>query len=71
MARRMTVRNFAEHLGVSDRVVSKWEAGRERVVPRPVNQAALDTSLSRCDPATRARFRQFIQDQAVHPTALG
>lgn len=67
-ARRMSIRDFAEHLGVSDRVVSKWEAGGEDVVPRPVNQAALDTSLSRCDAATRARFLRLIQDQAVDPT---
>src|SRR5262245_9156160 len=26
-ARRMTVRQFGEHLGVSDRMVSHWEAG--------------------------------------------
>jgi DNA-binding transcriptional regulator YiaG len=25
-ARRMSVREFAAHLGVSDRMVSKWEA---------------------------------------------
>ncbi len=52
----MSIREFAAHLGVSERMISKWEAGRENIRPRPVNQAALDTSLARCDPDTQARF---------------
>ena len=39
-AYRMSVREFARHLGVSDRMVSKWEAGAADMRPRPVNQAA-------------------------------
>ncbi|WP_018785312.1 DNA-binding transcriptional regulator [Micromonospora sp. CNB394] len=30
-ALRMSIRDFAEHLGVSERTVSKWEAGRDAV----------------------------------------
>jgi Sulfatase-modifying factor enzyme 1 len=52
----MSIREFAAHLGVSERMISKWEAGRENIRPRPVNQAALDTSLTRCDPDAQARF---------------
>jgi Helix-turn-helix len=52
-ALRMSVRAFAEHLGVSARMVSKWEAG---AVPRPVNQAALDTALTRGGHDVRSRF---------------
>ncbi len=55
-ARRMSVREFAAHLGVSDRMVSKWEAGGSTIRPRPVNQAALDTSLSRAGAEVKARF---------------
>lgn len=58
-ARRMSVREFAGHLGVSSRMVSKWEASGTGIRPRPVNQAALDTSLLRTDPHTRARFQQI------------
>lgn len=58
-ARRMSVRGFADHLGVCSRMVSKWEASGTGIRPRPVNQAALDTSLLRADPHTRARFQQF------------
>jgi transcriptional regulator with XRE-family HTH domain len=55
-AMRMTVRDFAAYLGVSDRMVSKWEAGGTGLVPRPVNQAALDTCLDRASGDVRARF---------------
>lgn len=59
-ARRMSVREFAAHLGVSDRMVSKWEAGGERIHPRPINQAALDSSLSLVPPEVRERFFMVI-----------
>lgn len=64
-ARRMSIRDFAEHLGVSDRMVSKWEAGGERIQPRPVNQAALDESLRRADAPQRERFAVLTQAQRV------
>jgi DNA-binding transcriptional regulator YiaG len=63
-ARRMSVREFAEHLGVSDRMVSKWEAGGERIHPRPVNQAALDTSLIQCEVDVQERFGLLLVDGA-------
>lgn len=55
-ALRMSVREFAYHLGVSDRMVSKWEAGREKIRPRPINQAALDMCLKRASPDVHERF---------------
>lgn len=58
-ARRMSVREFAAHLGVSGRIVSRWEAGAR---PRPVNQAALDTSLALSDPQTQERFALLLED---------
>ncbi|WP_084497504.1 helix-turn-helix domain-containing protein [Nocardia amamiensis] len=60
----MSIREFAAHLGVHERLVSKWEAGGVRVHPRPINQAALDTSLARSDEVVRARFAALI-DQPV------
>ncbi|WP_345494257.1 helix-turn-helix domain-containing protein [Nocardia callitridis] len=59
----MSIRQFAAHLGVHERLVSKWEAGGVRVHPRPINQAALDTSLARSDDVVRARFAAML-DQA-------
>ena len=61
----MSIREFAAHLGVSERMISKWEAGRENIRPRPVNQAALDTCLSRSDPDTQARFAFLTGDSLV------
>ncbi|WP_082469254.1 SUMF1/EgtB/PvdO family nonheme iron enzyme [Sciscionella sediminilitoris] len=55
-AMRMSLREFAAHLGISERMISKWEAGKENIHPRPVNQGALDTCLKRCDPDIQSRF---------------
>jgi hypothetical protein len=73
----MSVREFARHLGVSDRMVSKWEAGDGSVHPRPVNQSALDTSLATASPEAKARFtfvmsaggasRRVSRDKLVDP----
>ena len=66
----MSVREFAAHLGVSDRMVSKWEAGGETVRPRPLNQAALDTSLAMASTEVRHRFTRItIGQDGRMPTA--
>ncbi|MFJ1756639.1 NB-ARC domain-containing protein [Kitasatospora sp. NPDC088134] len=59
-ALRMSVRAFAAHLGVSDRTVSKWEAGGEQLFPVPDSQALLDTVLDRADPDAVERFREIL-----------
>jgi hypothetical protein len=69
----MSVRAFAVHLGVSDRMVSKWESSAETARPRSLNQAALDTSLSSCNAATRIRFQRLLgattaEIEAIYPT---
>jgi formylglycine-generating enzyme required for sulfatase activity len=64
-AKRMSIREFGAHLGVSERMISKWEAGRENIKPRPVNQAALDTCLARSDPDTRARFAYLTGNSLI------
>ncbi|GAA1272914.1 hypothetical protein GCM10009609_40010 [Pseudonocardia aurantiaca] len=56
MAPRLSVRAFAEHLGVAVRTVSKWESGTVGALPRPDTQAVLDTALSRADRAAQERF---------------
>lgn len=55
-AKRMSIEALAAHLGVSDRMVSRWEAKGEAIHPRPVNQAALDTSLAASGPEVHERF---------------
>ena len=56
LALRLTLDGFAAKLGVSTRVVSKWEAGRSAAHPAPVNQEALDTLLSFSEDSIHDRF---------------
>lgn len=62
LARRMTVEEFAAHLGVSARTVTRWERAHAPRHPRLVNQAALDTSLHQADQGTRERFARHCAD---------
>lgn len=66
-AKRMSLRQFAKRLGISDRMVSKWEAGGDGIHPRPVNQAALDTFLAQSTPEEQARF-QLLRSGTTVPT---
>lgn len=59
-AQRRSVTEFADHLGVSDRTVSTWEARGAGIQIRPGNQAALDTSLARSPQDVHARFDAFL-----------
>ncbi|HEX6968126.1 MAG TPA: DUF5919 domain-containing protein [Micromonosporaceae bacterium] len=58
-AMRMSIREFASYIGVSERTVSKWEA--DEVSPRPEMQAALDTALKRSSGEVRQRFNSAIE----------
>lgn len=64
-ARRMTLKEFAAHLGVQERTISKWEAGAANVTPKPVNQSALDTSLSRLTADEQTRFISTVAPEAI------
>jgi transcriptional regulator with XRE-family HTH domain len=55
-ALRMTLCEFAAHLGVSVTTVCAWEARDRRTRPRPGSQAALHTALEQADRASRLRF---------------
>lgn len=59
-ARRMSVREFAAHLGVSNRAVSNWESTIKPVRPRSVSQALLDISLHHAQPLVRDRFVRYL-----------
>jgi transcriptional regulator with XRE-family HTH domain len=59
-ALRLTIRDFAEHLGVAERTVAKWEAGGSAMVPVPVMQAALDTVLERASDEAKGRFGMLL-----------
>jgi formylglycine-generating enzyme required for sulfatase activity len=66
-ARRMSAREFVAHLGVSDRMVSKWGAGGEGIRPRPLNQSALDTSLALADPDVKTSFTHIAIGNDMPP----
>jgi transcriptional regulator with XRE-family HTH domain len=66
-ARRMSVRDFATHLGVSQRVVTKWETSGVSVRPQPINQQALDTSLVMAGEDAITRFTQLLHSDARSP----
>src|SRR5688572_12655975 len=59
-ALRLSVREFGRRLGVSNRSVSKWEAGGSAIRPRPFTQGLLDTALILADDESRARVRALL-----------
>jgi transcriptional regulator with XRE-family HTH domain len=64
LALRLSVRAFAEHLGVAVATVSKWESKRAETEPRPDTQAILDTALGRADAPTHLRFETLLSEMA-------
>lgn len=62
---RMSLMEFAEKLGVSDRIVSRWEADGEYASLRMVNQAALDTLLAKADQDAQGRFVGILAAEDV------
>jgi transcriptional regulator with XRE-family HTH domain len=69
-ALRLSVRAFAEHLGVAPRTVSKWERLGEATRPHPDTQAILDTALARADADVQIRFQLLLGDGLV-PSSSG
>ncbi|QTD99119.1 helix-turn-helix domain-containing protein [Streptomyces cyanogenus] len=69
-ALRMSMRAFAEHLGVALRTVAKWESLGTETQPRPDTQAILDTALARADSSARSRFEAllFPERKCTQPT---
>lgn len=67
-ALRMSLRDFAAYLGVSDRTVSNWEGGGASYQPRVESQAVLDTALGRASDGAKARFAAALgANGAVQP----
>ena len=59
-AMRLTQKDFALLIPVSDRMVRLWQTGGESVAPRPAKQAALDTLLARAGVEVQERFALLI-----------
>ncbi|MFF0205944.1 SUMF1/EgtB/PvdO family nonheme iron enzyme [Streptomyces sp. NPDC005017] len=64
-ALRMNGRDFAAEVGVSHRMLVKWETGGENITPRAGNQAALDTMLATAGPAAQERFAAAVTERAA------
>ena len=60
-ALRLSVRDFAERLGVGVRTVNKWEARQGDITPLPHMQEVLDTALARASDEAKARFAYGAQ----------
>ena len=59
-AMRLSIRDFAELLGVGVRTVTKWQARGADVCLRPAMQSVLDTALERASDEVRARFELIL-----------
>ncbi|WP_177191498.1 hypothetical protein [Nocardioides luteus] len=61
VALRLSVRDFAELLGIPARTISKWEQAGSAREPRPHMQAMLDTALAQADDDAKARFSRALR----------
>jgi transcriptional regulator with XRE-family HTH domain len=66
-ALRLSVRAFAERLGVGIRTVTKWESLGASTTPRPFIQSILDTALSTADMEARQRFELLLRQEGSPP----
>lgn len=69
-ALRMSVTDFAEHLGAARRTVAKWSSRGRDIQLRTQMQAALDTVLARASAEVRERFEHLLSagtDGALRP----
>jgi len=62
---RMSTRQFARYLGISDRTVVKWEHDYEHQPPRTPAQDALNYTFLRLPETTRKVFWHIMTDAAV------
>lgn len=69
LALRLSVRSFADRLGLAVRTVAKWEQLLERTCPYPDSQAILDTALARATAEEQARFETLLAPR--HGPGLG
>jgi transcriptional regulator with XRE-family HTH domain len=60
-SQRLSIREFAARIGVSERMVSRWEAGGESIRPRPINQEGLDSLLAASSEDEKSRFAARLQ----------
>ncbi|WP_367044917.1 helix-turn-helix domain-containing protein [Streptomyces sp. Je 1-332] len=69
LALRLSIRSFAQKLGLAVATVSKWESKLADTEPRPDTQAILDTALGRADAAVHLRFETLLSEMTSPLTA--
>ncbi|GGL18988.1 helix-turn-helix domain-containing protein [Mangrovihabitans endophyticus] len=67
-ARRMSIRAYAQHLGVSLDTVANWQRRGEQARLRTETQQMLDTDLARAGDDVRQRFAQILTEHATADT---
>ncbi|MEV4264569.1 helix-turn-helix transcriptional regulator [Kribbella sp. NPDC049584] len=60
-SQRLSIREFAQRIGVSERMVSRWEAGGANIRPRPINQEGLDSLLAAASDDEKSRFAARLE----------
>lgn len=63
-AMRMTHEEFAEHLGVSDRTITRWHSAPEKPIHRSETQQILDTAYEQAGEAVQRRFALLLRPPA-------
>ncbi|WP_205752408.1 helix-turn-helix domain-containing protein [Cryptosporangium phraense] len=66
-ALRLSIRDFADRLGVAARTISNWESAGTDIRPRPDMQAVLDTALAQASGPARDRFSYLMSDELFAP----
>lgn len=62
---RLSIRDFAARICVSERMVSTWEERAEKHIPRPANQKTLDLVLHAAEGHVKARFWELMGEQSI------
>lgn len=71
LALRLSVRAFAQRLGLAVATVSKWESKLAGTEPRPDTQAILDTALGRADASVHLRFETLLSEMSSPVQSAG
>ncbi|MGI9064471.1 MAG: hypothetical protein ACR2FQ_11770, partial [Pseudonocardiaceae bacterium] len=70
-ALRMTIREYADYLGVGTRTVAKWESRGSDIEPKPQTQSILDTALAKAPSDAQARFAAVVSDSLASKATAG
>src|SRR5262245_26242713 len=64
-ALRLSIRSYAEYLGIGVRTITKWQARGATMALRPHMQAILDTALAQASDEAKARFVGILREEGM------